>query len=364
MTTSNNATQLADKEIHEEFERRYAMDADDPASADELGRFVDGWRACISRQQMLAIGTPFMYGIAAPDGTAYIDEFCVSADRGELQSEVVDQLNRDSLDGCYSVTALFRHEPPQTYANLREALGGMVAIFARGTPAGESPTIDFARTVLAGTEPKHADDIAVDQFAAAMKAKLARKRAEGRDGWHDKSQCNAGHLSQLLRGHVDKGDPVDVGNLAMMLHQRGEAIAPAENDERDTAALQRLIDTLSKTVHDMVVAEQAAWIEWQHGAGAEVAMHWISNGLAGPGHIPDEAAPYGKEAQAWFDANKAEPFPPCHCGRPSNILRMGNGYCSEKHYRIGLPAHAKSADSIRRPLDYIAPTQPSETGDA
>ncbi|WP_241132615.1 hypothetical protein [Achromobacter insuavis] len=332
MTTSNNTIQAADKEIHEEFERRYAMDADDPASAIELGHFVDGWRACISRQRTLAMGSPFMYGIAAPDGTAYIEEFCVSGDRGELQTEVVDQLNRDSLEGSYSVVGLFRDEPPVAQPKMRDALSGMVALFARGTPPGESPTVDLARSVLAGADPRHADDIAVDQFATAMKAKLAKKRAEGRGGWNDKSQCSAGHLSQLLRGHVDKGDPVDVGNLAMMLQQRGEAIAPAEDDERDTAALQRLCDTLSKIVHNMVVAEQAAWIEWQHGEGAEAGMRWIGNGLAGPGHIPNEAEPYAKEAQAWYDANKADPFPTCYCGRPSNILHLGKGYCSTEHH--------------------------------
>lgn len=75
---------------------------------------------------------------------------------------------------------------------------------------------------------QHSDDVAVDSFAVAMKAKLAKKRAEGRGGWNDKSQCTAEFLSQLLRGHVDKGDPVDVGNLAMMLHQRGERITPSK----------------------------------------------------------------------------------------------------------------------------------------
>lgn len=74
----------------------------------------------------------------------------------------------------------------------------------------------------------HPDDAAVDRFAAAMKAKLAKKRAEGRSGWDDKAQCTGEFLSALLREHVDKGDPLDVGNLAMMLHQRGERIsAPA-----------------------------------------------------------------------------------------------------------------------------------------
>lgn len=70
----------------------------------------------------------------------------------------------------------------------------------------------------------HADDIAVDRFAAAMKAKLAKKRAEGRGGWDDKDACSQLFLSCLRREHVEKGDPVDVGNIAMMLHQREERI--------------------------------------------------------------------------------------------------------------------------------------------
>lgn len=70
----------------------------------------------------------------------------------------------------------------------------------------------------------HPDDIAVDRFAIAMKTKLSKKRDEGRGGWEDKDDCSHIFLSQLLREHVEKGDPVDVGNFAMMLHQRGERI--------------------------------------------------------------------------------------------------------------------------------------------
>lgn len=70
----------------------------------------------------------------------------------------------------------------------------------------------------------HPDDLAVDRFAAAMKAKLAKKRAEGRGGWERKDECSNAFLSHLLREHVEKGDPTDVGNLAMMIHQRGERI--------------------------------------------------------------------------------------------------------------------------------------------
>jgi len=72
--------------------------------------------------------------------------------------------------------------------------------------------------------PGHPDDTAVDRFSDAMKRKLGQKRQEGRGGWEDKAQCSAEFLSQLLREHIEKGDPVDVANLAMMLHQRGERI--------------------------------------------------------------------------------------------------------------------------------------------
>ncbi|NEI89548.1 hypothetical protein GR248_01845 [Rhizobium leguminosarum] len=58
-----------------------------------------------------------------------------------------------------------------------------------------------------------------------MKAKLAQKRDEGRNGWDDKDDCSQLFLSTLLREHVEKGEPLDVGNFAMMLHQRGERIA-------------------------------------------------------------------------------------------------------------------------------------------
>lgn len=70
----------------------------------------------------------------------------------------------------------------------------------------------------------HPDDLAVDSFSREMKQKLAKKRAEGRGGWEDKGSCTQQFLSELLREHVEKGDPVDVANLCMMLQQRGEGI--------------------------------------------------------------------------------------------------------------------------------------------
>lgn len=73
----------------------------------------------------------------------------------------------------------------------------------------------------------HPDDLAVDRFAQAMKSKLAAKRAQGYGGWDDPELCPSKFLSRKLREHVEKGDPVDVANFGMMLHQRGERISTA-----------------------------------------------------------------------------------------------------------------------------------------
>lgn len=69
---------------------------------------------------------------------------------------------------------------------------------------------------------QHSDDIAVDKFAKAMKAKLAKKRAEGYGGWDNPDECTVRYLAGLLAAHIEKGDPVDIANFAMMLfHRKG-----------------------------------------------------------------------------------------------------------------------------------------------
>lgn len=62
--------------------------------------------------------------------------------------------------------------------------------------------------------PNHQDDIDVQRFAQAMKTKMALKRDEGRGGWQ---QCAPDELWRMLQDHVQKGDPVDIANFAMMI---------------------------------------------------------------------------------------------------------------------------------------------------
>lgn len=106
---------------------------------------------------------------------------------------------------------------------------------------GLRPAEPTVKDSLTTAEPvKCPDDIAVDAFAAAMKAKLAKKRDEGRGNWEE---CSARYLSRFLRECVEKGDPVDVANLAMMLHQNGQRIEPVKvPSAEETTAQQNAFD--------------------------------------------------------------------------------------------------------------------------
>lgn len=119
------------------------------------------------------------------------------------------------------------------------------------------------------------------------------------------------------------------------VHPEDQARAPVE-----TVPLKHF-QQMGAICHDLTVTMQAAWIQWQHGLGAEEAMKWIHNRLWGPGLIPDESEPYGKDAQAYYDANRSDPFPQCGCGRPSNILWMGKGFCCQEHYAVAKAAHSQ-----------------------
>jgi len=93
---------------------------------------------------------------------------------------------------------------------------------------GSNPILYFEEPDLGAAKAKnaHVDDRGVDAFAAAMKSKLAKKREQGYDGWDDPKLCPTGRLQNMLLEHVSKGDPVDVGNFAMMLWNRGESLLP------------------------------------------------------------------------------------------------------------------------------------------
>jgi len=64
-----------------------------------------------------------------------------------------------------------------------------------------------------------ADDILVDVVMHEMRKKLKKKRDEGRGGWFGPN-CSNSVLRKMLKEHVEKGDPVDIINLAAMIMAR------------------------------------------------------------------------------------------------------------------------------------------------
>ncbi|QVK31781.1 hypothetical protein [Pseudomonas syringae] len=94
-----------------------------------------------------------------------------------------------------------------------------------GTPAATQYLADldaFCARIFPGQVHQHPDNLAVDNFAAAMKTKLAEARAKGRRGWSETGAQDR-TLAEMLVRHIPKGNAgnfEDIANLAMMLHQR------------------------------------------------------------------------------------------------------------------------------------------------
>lgn len=60
-------------------------------------------------------------------------------------------------------------------------------------------------------------------FVHEMAVKLAVSEVKGRSGW---PMCTEQELSNMLREHVEKGDPIDVANFCMMLSSMHMRIVP------------------------------------------------------------------------------------------------------------------------------------------
>lgn len=116
-----------------------------------------------------------------------------------------------------------------------------------------------AARILAALEPQpdprdeHFDDYAVRSFAKMMAAKMAASRAKGRGGWHKPEQCSVEYLRRLLYTHLDKGDPVDVANICMMLrHYEASTAHEYESSAMAAACASR----------DEVIARLVGALEW------------------------------------------------------------------------------------------------------
>lgn len=133
-------------------------------------------------------------------------------DGKDMSCGVLPILDVQTTEGNFMFSA-WEPTPPELDALNK---GANILLGVRGTA---HPVVSLQ--VAADAEVKHPDDVAVDQFAEVMKAKLADARAKGRSGWQE---CDPAELSYMLREHVEKGDPRDVANFCMFLWSLGKPI--------------------------------------------------------------------------------------------------------------------------------------------
>ena len=95
---------------------------------------------------------------------------------------------------------------------------------------------------LTKAQKPHPDDIAVDQFASAMKEKLqVAREKKGRGGWQ---QCSTPDLVKMMIDHIAKGDMRDVANFAMMIWHNENGAAVHINTLDELTAANALVETL------------------------------------------------------------------------------------------------------------------------
>ena len=195
-----------------------------------------------------------------------------AAERDRLRSELeaAEALNTRHLAEIEGLREAARAVDEQAFMFYRAEDGTERSIEADDGEACEivhSDAMFQLRAALSATPAReqHPDDLAVDRFAVAMKAKLVKKRSDGRGGWQDKENCSQQFLSCLLRDHVDKGDPVDVANFAMMLQQRSEEIAP-ERDLTIQEAARAMLSAYDLSISGQPIADE------QRAAGRHIAL--------------------------------------------------------------------------------------------
>ena len=67
----------------------------------------------------------------------------------------------------------------------------------------------------------------VNKFAQIMLGKLIKK---SRQGWNDWQNCHPDVFRKSLIEHIEKGDPIDVANIAFFLYQlKASTNKPIEN---------------------------------------------------------------------------------------------------------------------------------------
>lgn len=129
----------------------------------------------------------------------------------------LDPENVESVKACLSDdAAMLRDAHPEAANNMDAAATLIDRLYERLARPAELQVEDFLPEAERG---------ALDKIYQAMARKLYAKYLEGTSGF---DTASARYLSQLLRRHVDKGDPVDVANFCAFLLFNGQRIESAQ----------------------------------------------------------------------------------------------------------------------------------------
>lgn len=215
-------------------------------------------------------------------------------DRLETAAEVLRAQVRDSQAAIELFTAA------QAKNMIRiTALEGENAVLRK------RPAIDVAPGAAGGVDHENdtGDDAALYAFAAVVSAKLAAGRAAGRGGWSDPAQCSIERLQRMLVECVAKGDPVDVGALAMLIHQRGGRTALAQHQQNPLIPLlvpQPLVEPVY--IGKALMAHREARVVFSGSTGPVAAVHLVNIGLTGWVYTKETAEAY---ARGWNSGVRA-----------------------------------------------------------
>lgn len=112
----------------------------------------------------------------------------------------------------------------------------------------------------------------------------------------------------MVMAHLSDIEVASKVRMLMRSDLDHEAVCMAGRDRimylnQKVEQLQDMVRLNNQIIHDMIVRQQSALIEYRHGDGAESGLAWIEDGLFGPGTLPDYDAEHGTDAEAWYAAN-------------------------------------------------------------
>lgn len=207
-------------------------------------------------------------------------------DRLETAAEVLRAQVRDSQAAIELFTAA------QAKNMIR-----ITALEGENAELSKRAAIDVAPGATGGIvhENDTGDDAALYAFAAVVSAKLAAGRAAGRGGWNDPAQCSIERLQGMLVECVAKGDPVDVGALAMMIHQRGGRTALAQHQQNPLLTLLQLQPLVEPVyIGKALMAHREARVVLDGGTGPKAAVFLVNISLTSWTYTKETAEAYAR----------------------------------------------------------------------